>query len=80
VHSKICTYLCFSLFRKNHRNTNVEIKKSLEGGEPMIIKTTRSNVLKDLRIKSIKTIDFSKLSAERKLELNKIVARLINIS
>ena len=46
----------------------------------MIIKTTRSNVLKELSIKSIKTIDFSKLSAERKLELNKIVARLINIS
>jgi hypothetical protein len=46
----------------------------------MIIKTTRSNVLKDLSIKSRKTIDFSKLSNERKLELNKIVARLINKS
>jgi hypothetical protein len=46
----------------------------------MIIKTTRSNVLKDLSIRSSKTIDFSKLSNERKLELNKIVARLINKS
>jgi hypothetical protein len=46
----------------------------------MVISTNRTNVSKVSSKQSIKNIDFSKLSVERKLELNKIVARLINIA